>query len=170
MEHWIIYDLATGEPRWRGSGSAGTAALQPLGDTLGIVLVPQIAIEGADIDLDVIRAAMEIRVDNEAEAIRQRFITALPGQVGAYLLKANAARRWLADPTAPTWMLQPEATSRGMTLEALCAEVLQREEDWERAAGPIEGLRLGAKDGIGKAATLGAIVAAAKVDWSTLYA
>jgi hypothetical protein len=83
-------------------------------------------------------------------------------------LKANAARRWLADNNAPTWMLQPEATSRGMTLDDLCAEVLQREEDWERAAGPIEGLRLAAKAALETAVKLGAIVEAAKVDWSAL--
>lgn len=170
MEYWIFYDLASGEERMRGSGPVGTAAVQRVPEGLGLVLVPPAAAMGQTLDLDLIRATLEAQVDMEAEAVRRSFITSLPGQVGAYLLKANAARRWLADNSASTWMLQPEATRRGLTLEALCAEVLQREEDWERAAGPIEGLRLGAKDDVAKAQTLGAIVEAAKVDWSSLYA
>ncbi|MCU6454357.1 hypothetical protein LPN01_09720 [Sphingomonas sp. A2-49] len=168
MEYWIVYDLASGEQRWRGSGTPGTAAQQELGDGLGMVLVPAAAVRGSTVDLDIVRAASAARIDAEAEAIRQRFITALPGQIGAYLLKANAARRWLADNSAPTWMLQPEATSRRMSLEALCAEVLQREADWERAAGAIEGLRLGAKDAVEVADSIGAIVIAATVDWAAL--
>lgn len=170
MEYWIFYDLVSGEERMRGSGPVGTAAVQRVPEGRGLVVVPAEAAMGDVLDLDLIREALAIKIDDEAELIRRRFITSLPGQVGAYLLKANAARRWLADNTAPTRMLQPEATSRGLTLEALCAEVLQREEDWESAAGPIEGLRLGAKDRVAKAQTLGAIVAAATVDWSSLYA
>lgn len=168
MEYWIVYDLATGEPLYRGSGSAGMGAVQVLPDGAALILVPQAVVQTTEINLDLLRAYLATSVDNQAEQVRGRFITALPGQVGAYLLKANAARRWLADNTAPTWMLQPEATSRGMSLNDLCAEVVQREEDWERAAGPIEGLRLGAKDAVAAAGTLGAIVEAAKVDWSVL--
>lgn len=168
MEYWVVYDLATGEPLYRGSGSAGMGAVQVLPDGTALIRVPQAVVQTTEINLDLLRAYLAISIDNQAEQVRGRFITALPGQVGAYLLKANAARRWLADNSAPTWMLQPEATSRGMSLGDLCAEVLQREEDWERAAGPIEGLRLAAKAALETAVTLGAIVEAAKVDWSAL--
>lgn len=170
MEYWIIYDLATGEDRVRGSGSTGMATMQVLPEGCGIIRVPQAALLGRSIDLAVIRSAFAAEIDAEAEAIRARFITALPGQVGAYLLKASAARRWLADHTASTSMLQPEATARNMTLEDLCAEVIQREADWEAAAGPIEGVRLGAKDAMAAATTLGAIVAARRIDWSAILA
>lgn len=172
MEYWIVFDLATGAPVYPGSGQPGTAAYQQVPEGMKLVVVPQAVITTAwpTLNLDPLRSALMIEVDTEAELVRRRFITALPGQVGAYLLKANAVRRWLADRTASTAMLQPEATSRGMTLEALCADVLQREADWESAAGPIEALRLGAKDAIAAATTLGAIVAARQIDWSALDA
>ncbi|WP_294195856.1 hypothetical protein [uncultured Sphingomonas sp.] len=172
MEYWIIYDLATGQPFYPGSGQPGTAAYQQVPEGFALVVVPAAVMTAAwpALNLDPLRAAMMMEVDNEAELVRRRFITALPGQVGAYLLKANAARRWLADHAASTAMLQPEASARGMTLEALCAEVLQREADWEQAAGPIESIRLAAKDAIVAAPTLGAIVAARQTDWSSLDA
>lgn len=170
MEYWIIYDLATGQDRVRGSGSTGMVAAQVVPEGCGIVRVPPGALYGETIDLAVIREAFASEIDAEAEVARTLFITALPGQVGAYLLKANAARRWLADEASSTAMLQPEATARGLTLEALCAEVLQREADWEGAAGPIEGIRLGAKAALSAATTLGAIVAARRVDWSAINA
>lgn len=172
MEFWIVFDVATGMPLYPGSGQTGTAAFQQVAEGQQLVVIPPAVMTSAwpTLNLDPLRDAMMMEVDNEAERVRRRFITALPGQVGAYLLKANAARRWLADSSASTAMLQPEATARGMTLEALCAEVLQREADWESAAGPIEALRLAAKDAIAAAPTLGATVAARQINWSVLDA
>lgn len=170
MEFWIVYDVQTGAPLYPGSGQPGTAAYQQLADGAALLVVPRQTMTDTwpVLNLQPLRDTMMVAIDMEAEAIRGRFITALPGQVGAYLLKANAARRWLADRSASTAMLQPEATKRGMTLEALCDEVLQREADWEAAAGPIESLRLGAKEAVAAADTLLALVAARTIDWTAL--
>lgn len=50
-DFWIVYDLASGEERWRGSGSVGSAAQQQLPEGLGVVIVPQAALVGAMLDL-----------------------------------------------------------------------------------------------------------------------
>ena len=41
MDFFVIYDAATGEELMRGSGPDGTARLQPLGATKGVVLIGQ---------------------------------------------------------------------------------------------------------------------------------
>jgi hypothetical protein len=168
MEYWIFYDLASGEERMRGSGPIGTAAVQRVPEGLGIALVPAAAAMGQTLDLDLIRAALEIQIDNEAEQVRGRFITALPGQVGTYWLKAEVARKWLADNTSSTVMLASEARSRRMTIADLAAEVIANADAWAFAADAIEGLRWDAKFEMAQATTFGAIVEASKVDWSAL--
>lgn len=56
MEFWIVYDRATGAQLWRGSGSTGVAAAQELGDSQGIIIVPQAVVQTPEINLDVLRA------------------------------------------------------------------------------------------------------------------
>lgn len=170
FENFIVYDKASGKELWRGSRPAGTGISRPLPDGAGILFVPQEVMEQIEIDLDALRTALSEGVDNAAERTRARYVTALPAQVGIYLLKANAIRRWLADRTASTAMFQPEANSRGMTLEALADEVLALEAQWEIIGGEIEGLRFGAKRAIAEATTIGAIAQAAMVDWTVLDA
>ncbi|MBB3586011.1 hypothetical protein [Sphingomonas sp. BK481] len=70
MEYWIVYDLASGAERWRGSGVTGAAAGQVLPDGLGIVLVPSAALGGETLDLDVLRDTAAASIDMQAEAIR----------------------------------------------------------------------------------------------------
>jgi len=170
MEAWIVYDLASGEELYAGTSPAGTASSQVLSEGAGLIVVPLALIAQRPRDLDALRSALILGIDNDAERARSRFITALPGQVGTYWLKERVARRWVADPTTPAAMLQPEATARGMTLAELADEVIANAEAWEQLAGAIEGLRFGAKVAIGAATTIGAIVEAARVDWSVLDA
>lgn len=169
MEYWVVYELDSGKPLYRGSGSIGTAAVQPVREGAALILVPQAILQKPDeIDLDALREALTIGVDNEAERMRGRFITALPGQVGAYVLKAQVARRWTADNTSSTVGLASEAKSRRMTIADLAAEVIAREDSWLLASDAIEGVRFGAKLAIAEAQTFGAIVEASKLDWSVL--
>ncbi|MDP1026400.1 hypothetical protein Q5H91_04180 [Sphingomonas sp. KR1UV-12] len=170
MEYWIVYDLATGAELYPGSGMPGTAAYQQPPEGAGIVVVPQAVVAQQPRDLGALKAALILGVDNDAERARAAIITALPGQVGTYVLKEAAARAWLADNGASTAMLQPEATARGMTIAALAAEVIANAEAWAQLSGAIEGMRYAAKARIAAAATIGAIVEAAVIDWSVLNA
>jgi len=170
FEHFVAYDLASGKELWRGSGPAGAALAQPLPDGVGILLVPQEVVRQIEIDLTALREALCVGVDNAAEQARGRFITALPGQVGAYWLKAEVARRWLADNTASTVMLASEAAARRMTIADLATEVVARADAWAFVADAIEGIRFGAKLAIEEATTIGAIAEAALIDWSVLDA
>lgn len=168
MEYWIVYDRDTGTALYRGAGPAGTAAMQSIPDGASYVFVTQSMMQAPEIDLDLLRAYLTIGIDNEAERMRGRFITALPGQVGAYVLKAQVARRWIADNSASTVGLASEAQARRMTIADLAAEVIANEEAWLLASDAIEGVRFAAKVAIAEAQTFGAIVEASKVDWSAL--
>lgn len=170
MEFWIIYDLETGLELYAGSGAAGSTIYQQVPDGAGIVQVPQAVILQMPRNLDALRAASVLSIDNQAEVARSRYVTALPAQIGTYVLKEAAARAWLADPSASTAMLEPEASARGMTIAALAAEVVAMADEWVRLSGAIEGLRFAAKTRLAQATTIGAIVAAATIDWSTLDA
>lgn len=170
MEYWIVYDVASGEELWRGSGSLGTGAFQQLPKGAALIVVPQAVIARPVLDLDALRETLASRVDAEASAVSGRFITATPAQIGIYVLKEVAARTWLLDREASTLMLAPEAQARGMTVEALAAEVVAQADTWTAIAGMIEGVRMGAKARLAAADTLGAIVAAAALDWSAVAA
>lgn len=45
FEHFIIYDVATGEPRWGGSGPAGTIASQNVPDGFAIRQTSAVAVQ-----------------------------------------------------------------------------------------------------------------------------
>jgi len=168
MEYWIIYDLATGGDRLRGSGPVGTAAIQTVPEGLGIVLVPPAAVMGPTIELDVIRSASLTGIDAQAELVRQSILTPGAGQAMTYQRKEAEARAWSIDNDTTTPFLSAEADARGMTIADLAAEVIQLADAWVAIGAAIEGLRMGAKAAVGRAASLGAIVAAGKVDWSVL--
>lgn len=170
MEYWIIYDLATGEPLTRASGSVGQFAIQRVPEGCGIVQVPWAVVAQPTLDLDVLRAFVAMRIDQEAEQVRARYVTALPAQIGTYVLKEAAARAWLADSSASTAMLAPEAIARGMSIADLADEVIANADAWTALSGAIEGLRFGAKRLVAEAVTIGGIATAAHVDWTVLDA
>lgn len=169
-EYWIVYDLATGAEVYVGRGAPGTAAYQQAPEGCGVILAPAAMVQQVPRNLDALREALVMGVDNAAERARARFITALPGQVGTYWMKAEVARRWLADNTASTVMLASEATARGMTIADLAAEVVANADAWAIIADQIEGIRFAAKRAIAEATTIGGIAQAAVVDWSVLDA
>jgi hypothetical protein len=168
MEYWIIYDLATGADRLRGSGPVGTAGLQAVPEGFGIVLVPPAAVMGPTIDLDVIRSASAVGIDAQAEVVRQSILTPGSGQAMTYQRKEAEARAWSLDDGSATPFLSAEASARGMTIADLAAEIIQLADAWVAIGAAIEGLRMGAKAAVGRAANLGEIVAAGKVNWSVL--
>ena len=168
MEHWIVYDLESGDERWRGSGSVGSAAQQQLPEDLGVVIVPQAAIVGAALDLGVLRDTAAASIDAQAEGVRQSILTPGAGQAMTYQRKEAEARAWSLHNDTATPFLSAEAGARGMTIAELAAEIIELADAWVAIGAAIEGLRMGAKAAVGRAANLGAIVAAGKVDWSVL--
>lgn len=168
MEYWIIYDLASGEDRLRGSGPAGTAALQSVPEGFGLALVPAGAVLGQAIDLELIRAASTSQIDAMAEAIRMSFLTPGAGQAMTYQRKEAEARAWINDQQTATPFLDAEAAARDVTLADLAAEVVRLADAWTATGATIEGARMGAKAAVARAETLGAIVEASKVEWRSL--
>ncbi len=166
MENWIVYDLASGEVLWRGGGSSGSSAMQEVPKGASLIIVPAAALRGPVVDLAVIGAYLMARVDLEAERVRLRFVTGGAGQAMTYTRKEAEARAWVAQPTTPTPFLDAEAEATGATRESVAAVVIAQADAWVQVGSAIEGLRMGAKAGIERATTLGAIVAAATVDWS----
>ncbi|MEG3084818.1 hypothetical protein U1707_14285 [Sphingomonas sp. PB2P12] len=169
-EYWIVYDVATGDERWRGSGSIGTSLHQQLPEGFALVLVPMAVVANAVIDLGTLRAAMAQRIDVEAERVRMSVLTSGSGQAMTYQRKEAEARAWTDDATTQTPFLSAEADARGMAIADLAAEVIQNADVWTTIGAAIEGLRMGAKAAVGRAVNLGAIVAASKADWSVLNA
>lgn len=165
MEYWIVYDRESGEELWRGSGSTGSAAIQPLPDGAALAVVPQQVIAGRDLDLPLLRAVKCAEVDVAAETLRLRFLTPGAGQAMTYTRKEAEARAWTADAAAPVPFLTAEAQARQMTLADLAAEVIAQADAWVTVGAAIEAIRMSAKADVAAAATLGAIVGAANVAW-----
>ena len=170
MEHWIIYDKATGAPICPGSGLPGTAAYQSLlAGTALMVVPPQVMTsDWPNLNFTALRAHCAAGIDAEAEKVRGRFLTDGSGQAMTYQRKEAEARAWTVDQKAATPFLSAEAKARGMAIADLAAEVIALADTWVRIGSAIEGLRMGAKAAIAKATTLRDIVAAIAVDWSAV--
>lgn len=166
MEYWVVYDVASGDERLRGSGPKGSAALQQLDDGLALIMVPFVALRGAALDLDVIRAYLTAKVDRDAEQVRLRFVTPGSGQGMTYLAKEAEARAYLLDSSTPIPFIEEEALQTDASIGDTIANVLLNADAWKPIGAKIEGKRRGAKVRIDRAASLGEIVAAAAVDWS----
>lgn len=173
MEYWIVYDIASGEPLYPGSGTLGQAAVQQVPEGAELMMVPQQILLGRawpNLDLAILRIALSNGIDAEAEQIRQRFLTPGAGQAMTYQRKEAEARAWMADNTAPTPFLSAEAPARDVTVADLAAEVIMLADQWTAIGSAIEGLRMGAKAALQRAGTFGQIIAAAKVDWDSIRA
>ena len=166
MEYWIVYDVASGGERWRGSGMPGAAASQVLPGGLALVVVDPRALEGVSLDLGILRASAAAQIDAQAEQVRQAFLTPGAGQALTYQRKEAEARAFVADQRTATPFLAAEAAARGMPVADVAAEVITLADRWIAAGALIEGLRMGAKAALAAAETLGAIVNASRVNWS----
>ncbi len=113
-------------------------------------------------------AALQARIDGEAEAVRQQFITAGSGQAMTYLRKEAEARAWLADNAAETPFLSAEAAATGTTLAQLAPVIVARADAWAVIGPRIEAARLAAKQAIAAATSAEEINMAAAVDWAAV--
>lgn len=170
MEYWIVFDLASGEELWRGSGSSGTAGLQPVPEGAAMAVVPMAVIAKPEVDLPLLRAAVCSDIDAAAERVRFQFLTPGSGQAMTYTRKESEARAWTADRAIATPFLTAEAAARKMTVEALAAEVIGQADAWVVIGSAIEAKRMGAKDAVAAATTIGGIVTAQSVNWAEIGA
>jgi len=125
--------------------------------------------------LDELRAQMSARVDAEAEAARQRWITPGAGQAMEYQATQAEADAYLAAHASPggvpagaawPWLTaEQEARGPGMTLLELAQEVAALRNAWVVAGSQIKALRRAAKIAIQAATTPAEIRAAAQVNW-----
>jgi hypothetical protein len=133
-----------------------------------VAAVPPGVIGWPDIDLAPLRQHLKIRLDEQAETFRLRFITGGAGQAVTYLRKEAEARAWLADNGAATPMLSAEAAAIGVTVAALADEVVANADQWVAIGSAIEAARRSAKVAMNAAAHIAELVAAAQVDWEAL--
>ena len=126
--------------------------------------------EGYVEDFARLDAAMHALVDRNAGEARRPFITVIPAQDVMYQRKAAQARAYGDDPEGTYPALSGEASSRGMTIAALAAEILATEAAWLAILDATEAARLGAKAAVSAATTRAAKEAAAIVDWDAVIA
>lgn len=107
-------------------------------------------------------------IDAQAEAVRGRFMTSAPGQMGTYLNKRSEAAAYLADPDTPTPYLTAEAAATGTTVPALAALVHATAQAWVAVDVKIEAARRGAKEAASAGTSAAAIRAATNIDWQSV--
>lgn len=166
-EYYVVFALADGDVRYRGSGPDGATDLQrdACEEGLGVLGVPREAMVAAEIDLDPIRESLTARIDAEAEEQRQRFISAHRLQHGTYRRKEEQARALAVDPLAAVPLLAVEAAATGRSVAEVAANVIAAADAWHAADDAIEALRMGAKAAIRGAAHLGELHAAQLLNW-----
>jgi len=171
MEFYIVYNKNTGQEMTRGQGPFGAAASQTLlPEDMTTMVVSQAVFYSYPLDLEAIRASAAAQIDNSAEQIRLRFLTAGAGQAITYTAKVEEAKAFQANNNALTPFLSAEANAIGVTIEALATEVLAKAAEWTTIGARIEGARMGAKTQLGKAANLAEIATATEIDWATVLA
>lgn len=166
-ESFVVYDLATGEERWRAQGNPGDASRQELPEGLATAVVPQIALQTVPADLAIIKDYYRALVDMGAGRFRMQFITDVPGQAQTYERKEAEARAWTEGADSAAFpFITAEATLRGVPVETVRDEVMAKVNALTPIAAAIEARRLFAKQTISEAQHIGEIVEAAKVNWA----
>ncbi len=168
MEAWVIYDRETGEDRFRGAGVVGTASAQTIPEGLALAVVPMSAVAGAAIDLDAVRAAIVVRINAEAEAVRMLHLTPGFGQGKVYDAQEREARGLIAGATDPTPFLSAKAEAEGRLAAEVAAEVVAAADRWNIIGPAIERVRWGTRARVMAATTFGQIVDASFPEWPTL--
>lgn len=166
MEHYLIYSTQTGEIWSRNSGPEGAAAQVPDQDGRAVMIVPYSVWNSTPLDMNAIKVLATQRINEAAEEVRKGFLTAGDGQLMTYQEKLAEARTFTADNATDTVFLTAEATARGMTVEALAAEIIATYNTWKIIGSRIEAARMGAKTAIEASTNLAELDAAIKVDWT----
>ncbi|PTR08672.1 MULTISPECIES: hypothetical protein [unclassified Novosphingobium] len=171
MEYWIVYRAGDGVELARGcSPDVGAAARQVLAPNQATMVVPGEATQTIPTDMGIVKAALQQRINAEAEQHRQQFITPGAGQMLVYLAKVREAEAVSVNAKASTPLLSAEAAALGKTVPALAADVLAANARWTRASAAIEVARLSAKAAVSAASDFAALNAASTVDWANATA
>ncbi len=168
MEAWVIYDRETGEDRFRGAGVVGTASAQTIPEGLALAMVPMAAVAGAAIDLDAVRAAIIVRLNAEAEAVRMLHLTPGFGQAKVYDAQEREARGLMSGEGSATPFLSAKANAEGKSVADVAAEVIAAADKWQIIGPAIEGVRSATRARVMAATTFGHIVDASFPEWPTL--
>ena len=164
-EYFVVYSTETGTDLWRGSVPEGHAAKQSLPEGAALLRVPMEAIAGPQVDLSVVRSAMQAAIDAQAEAIRATLMTPGAGQAMVYSVKVAEAQAVSAASGTATPILDTEAAALGVPVAELACQVIAAHAQWLAINARIEASRPATKTAIAAAETIGAIAAASAVDW-----
>lgn len=118
-----------------------------------------------------LEAELLAKIDTEAEAIRGRFITNTPSQPAVYMAKESEAEAYMADQNISEALipnLVREAARTGESVYQVAWVILSQAHQWRQISAVIEDLRLGAKDRVRAASTVGAKRQTAVIDWSPI--
>lgn len=116
------------------------------------------------------RAQMLVKIDQEAEAFRNQFITPGSGQAMVYLTKETEARAIQSNPAAYAPHIKAEASARGISESETAQLVIATADNWRELSSLIEGRRMEAKLKIEAAATVAKVREASEVNWGALIA
>jgi hypothetical protein len=116
-------------------------------------------------DLGPLKIQAQARIDREAEAFCQTFVTPGETQMMRYKRKEDVARAWLADNETPVPGLQIEAAAMGVTVAELVSLILGLADQWNWIMDLVDAARVAAKTGVAAATTVADIAVAASVDW-----
>jgi hypothetical protein len=176
MPLWFHCDVETGAFITGGASVTEADArgnLPPDGQV--IVVVPDGSVSSpfpGPPNFSKLREHLRATIDQQAGALRARYISDAPGQAQTYEKKENEARSWfdgdeVANPHKYPFMIK-EAEIRGVPIEQVRDEIMEQVNLLTPLAALIEAHRIAAKQAVLTAATLPAIVAAGTVDWENL--
>lgn len=172
MKHFVVYDIATGNVLRTGTCPPEMVQLQA-GAGEGVIEASPGVVAVAEVNLEPVRQQTYGKIDDQAEAVRAKFITIGSGQAMTYHRKETEARAFDAatDPVATDYpFLNAEATATGIAIADVAAAVLAQTNAWVVIGAKIEGARMAAKKAVAAAADIPAMVAAATIDWDTVLA
>lgn len=122
-------------------------------------------------DLETKKAEALAKVDQEAEAVRLKFITPGSGQAMTYSEKRVEAQKVLDDPAidaAEVPHIAAEAALNGLSNLDQAIAIMTVANQWTQASVAIEMKRMAAKTAIRSAGFVAAVREAADVDWSDI--
>lgn len=108
-------------------------------------------------------------IDNQAERVRGLFITNTASQPSVYLQKEQEAEALMANleiGEGETPNITREAARTGETRFDVAVAILTQANLWRQISAMIEDVRLGSKDAVRAAQTVGEKRQMAQIDWS----
>lgn len=109
------------------------------------------------------------RIDTAAGALREQYITCVPGQAMVYEQKRREAEAYQANKDidhAEIPHLVAEAAMNKITLDAQATTYITMANQWTALSAQIEVKRLAGKDAVNACDSVAAVQAVSSVDWS----